>query len=130
MNKAQRKKEEQKQAIAELRKILKPGDTIYTVLNHVSRSGMMRSISPFFMSVKVQEVAYWKNKNERKTVRRRIGVPVWLGGYGATALDWGRDHKKGGIKVSGCGMDAGWHLVEALSFAVFGNGYALRQEWL
>ena len=29
-------------ALDELRAMLKPGDIIYTTLNHVSRSGMMR----------------------------------------------------------------------------------------
>ena len=36
---------ERAEAIATLRKHLKVGDTVHTVLRHVSRSGMSRSIS-------------------------------------------------------------------------------------
>jgi hypothetical protein len=34
---------------AELRLILKPGMTVYTKINHISRSGMSRSITPFLL---------------------------------------------------------------------------------
>ena len=42
MTKAQQA--ERDEAREKLRKWLKPGDTVYTVLRHVSRSGMMRTI--------------------------------------------------------------------------------------
>lgn len=38
------RKQEQTEAIAKLREWLKPGDTVYTILEHVSSSGMSRSI--------------------------------------------------------------------------------------
>ena len=42
-------KSEIEQAKVDLREIIKPGDTIYTIVRHVSRSGMYRSISLFAM---------------------------------------------------------------------------------
>jgi hypothetical protein len=43
--KMNKKEIEQAEAKAALLKILKPGDTVNTILRHVSRSGMMRHIS-------------------------------------------------------------------------------------
>lgn len=42
MTKAQSK--ERDEAIIQLRDWIKPGETVYTILDHVSRSGMMRAI--------------------------------------------------------------------------------------
>jgi hypothetical protein len=39
-------KAERDRCIEDLRTLLKPGDTVHTVLRHVSRSGMFRRISP------------------------------------------------------------------------------------
>ena len=38
-------KQERQDAIERLRSMLAPGDSVYTILRHVSRSGMSRSIS-------------------------------------------------------------------------------------
>jgi hypothetical protein len=38
--------------------------------------------------------------------------------------------KQDGIIRNGCGMDMGADLVMNLSYALFGDSYALRQEWL
>ena len=43
------KEKEQQEAVRGLREILKPGDTVYTNLEHVSRSGMSRVISVFLI---------------------------------------------------------------------------------
>lgn len=37
-------KQEREEAVAQLRKMLKPGDTVHTILRHVSKSGMSRRI--------------------------------------------------------------------------------------
>ena len=42
--------EQQRQAIAELRILLPPGTTLYTILRHVSKSGMVRDISVILLS--------------------------------------------------------------------------------
>lgn len=40
--------------------------------------------------------------------------------------------KKGefGYIVKGCGMDMGYHLVDTISYIMFGKGYELNHKWL
>jgi len=91
--------------------ILKAGDTVYTVLRHVSASGMSRRIDLYTIQ---------DNK------------PVYLSGY--YAMLQGEEPPQNGYKVGGCGMDMGFHLVYTLSSLLFGfdnrGGYELRHEWL
>lgn len=95
------------EALATLRELLKPGATVSTVLRHVSASGMSRSISP-----------------------------VICGEDGPTDLTWlvvrvlGNrfDEKNGGVKVGGCGMDMGFHLVYNLSYVLFPDGFTCIGE--
>lgn len=87
--------------------ILKKGDTVYTVLRHVSRSGMMRRIDLYTF------------QDSKK---------VYLTGY--YALMKGETPPRDGYRVGGCGMDMGFHLVHGLSYRLFGDDYALRHEWI
>ena len=96
MTKAQ--KAEQAEAIEHLREILKPGDTVHTILRHVSRSGMSRSISCIILDKDGPHEIDW-------LVRR--------------ALDMKFDRTNGGLKVGGCGMDMGFSLVYNLSRMLF-----------
>jgi len=109
------------QAKTELRKLLKPGDTVHTILRHVSRSGMMRHISLF---------------HEDQCLDYLVSIAC--------------DDKlapRQGIKVTGCGMDMGFALVYNLGAALWPNGtptphgrrngepdsaggYALKHQWL
>ena len=83
--------------------IVKPGMTLYTVLNHVSRSGMYRAISVYAII---------------------DGEPFWLNGWADTILGWGRDRRHDdGIKASGCGMDMGFHLVYSLASLLWPDGF-------
>lgn len=123
-NRGSAAKQEREKAIGELRKILKPGQTVYTVLRHVSASGMSRAISlcvvdgPEFRSIDFH-------------VRRTLGYTF--------------DQKHGGLKVGGCGMDMGFHMVYSLGRVLWpegvggsktqgagerDGGYALRHEWV
>ena len=102
-------------AIKYLRKVLKRGDTVYTVLRHVSASGMSRRIDLYAI------------KGNR---------PVYLTGYAARAMDYPAP-KDRGITVQGCGMDMGFHLVYNLSMSLFcpkkydhDAAYALKHEWI
>jgi hypothetical protein len=141
MTKIEQLRQERQEALDKLHEILKPGDTVQTILRHVSRSGMMRHIS---------------------LRKEGWGDITWLA---ATALGYRRDDRNGGIKVGGCGMDMGFHLVYCLGRYMWpvgfvcagprtdtfrgccsndhsnrdGNytphmhrdgGYALRQEWI
>lgn len=92
-----------------LRKMIRPGDTVYTVLKHVARSGMSR---------RIDAVAVFNGRAHNISM------------LAADVLGW-RYSDKGGIQVSGCGMDMGFHLVYSLSQDLYDeDGYALRHEWL
>jgi hypothetical protein len=107
-------KESRSEAIAELKRTVHEGDTLYTVLRHVSRSGMMRHIDVLQI---VNDPQY--------------GIQVyWLSRLAAKALGWGMDTREEHVRVNGCGMDMGFHVVHSLSYALFGDGYKLAQKWL
>lgn len=110
--------------------MLKPGDRVYTVLRHVSASGMSRRIS----------LVVATTDHEGKPAVTSID---W---FAARLLDY-RQHDKGGLLVTGCGMDMGFHVVYALGSTLWpagtpephgrrngepdtAGGYALRHEWL
>lgn len=99
------------EAILHLRKVLKPGDTVYTVLRHVSRSGMSRNIDLYYIaeSKPVRISAY---------VGHAIGTPQSL-------KNWERSQ---GLTVGGCGMDMGFHLVYALGRVLYPHGFACVGE--
>lgn len=102
MTKISQKDAEKEEALRYLRKILRPGDTVYTILRHVSSSGMSRRID-----------LYAIRKNQ----------PVYLSGYAGRVLGISRHPSKEGLNVSGCGMDMGFHLVYELSYALFPKGF-------
>lgn len=95
-----------KEEIANARKVLeeeiRPGDTIFTILRHVSASGMSRSIS----LIKVRNGETWD-----------------ITYFAACVLGDNIDQKRGGIKIGGCGMDMGFALVYNLSRVLFPSGF-------
>jgi len=98
------------EAIEKLRENMPKGSTIFTVLRHVSTSGMSRRIS--VVQVKgADNVRQWD-------------YPA------AKALDWKLHPKSEGIVVGGCGMDMGFHLVYTLGQVLHGDGYAFNHRWL
>ena len=97
-----RKEREQEEYRAKLREILPPGTTVYTILRHVSRSGMMRHISAVIKTDEgIQDISYWV----------------------ARAIDEKHSDKNGGIKMGGCGMDMGFDLVYRLAYALYPDGF-------
>jgi hypothetical protein len=99
-----------------LREIFKEHNkpTVYTVLRHVSQSGMSRDIS-----LKTVE------NGELRDITYTVAI----------ALGEKPKDKNGQrvIRVNGCGMDMGFHLVYSLSSVLYNNedraGYRLSQEW-
>jgi hypothetical protein len=106
---------------------LKPGDTVHTILRHVSSSGMSRSISLIATD--------------------DAGGPLDITYWAARAMGDTIDQKRGGIKATGCGMDMGFALVYALGATLWPKGtdaphgtrngapdreggYALKHRWL
>lgn len=93
---------EQEEAREVLREILKPGDTVYTVLRHVSRSGMMRAIDAYVIE---------------------DDSPRWISTYAARAAGYKYSRKYEAIEMGGCGMDMGFALVYGLSRALWPDGF-------
>lgn len=93
----------------ELREILKPGDTVYCILEHVSQSGMSRDIKLYAI---------------------HNGELRHLSHSASKVLDWKRRKNRDGIYVTGAGMDMGFHTVYSLSHILYGEGYALESRWL
>ena len=86
--------------------LLKPGDTVYTKLMHVSRSGMYRVIDMFVI---------------------RDNQPINIS-WDASKLLEGYDFKHEGCKAGGCGMDMGFSLVYDLSRSLFGKNWICSGE--
>lgn len=99
--------EEQTEALDYLKSTVKPSDTLYTVLKHVSQSGMTRHISVM-----------------RVTENKTIQCLDW---YILRALDR-REAKDGSVVVGGCGMDMGFHLIYTLSSVLFHDGFTCVGE--
>ena len=114
------------QACADLRKLLKPGQTVYTTLRHVSKSGMSRNIS--LVIVKGGEL-----RDITFLAAVAMNDTLASGNYNA-------------IKVGGCGMDMGFSLVYNLGATLWpkgarkphgrrngepdsAGGYALKHQW-
>jgi len=93
---------EQREAVDQLRAILPPGSTVHTVLRHVSRSGMSRSISLVVCDNGEPSDITW------------LAVRAGLGRF---------DRDRGGIKVAGCGMDMGFSLVYDLGRTIYPDGH-------
>jgi hypothetical protein len=94
---------------------VKEGVKVYTILRHVSSSGMSRDISLVVaQGDEIIDITY----------------------YAAQALGDKLIESKGHrvIRVSGCGMDLGFHLVYNLSSVLFHGqeraGYVLKQGWI
>lgn len=96
---------EREEAVAALRAAIKPGNTVYTILRHVSRSGMQRVIDIYIIE-----------NNEP----RRWSYTA------AQACGFNYDNKHEGIKVGGCGMDMGFHLVYSMSRTLFPDGFGIE----
>jgi len=92
----------------ELRKFIRPGDTVYGLVRSVSSSGMSRTIS-FYVVCESRE------KGEKPYLRN---IDSLMGD--ACAM---RDGKNGGLVFHGCGMDMVFHGVYCLGSALFPDGF-------
>lgn len=110
---------ERSESIERLRKLFAGNEKplIYTIMRHVSSSGMSKDISLFYASsAGLTNITY----------------------SAAIALGWPLSEKSGhrAIRVGGTGMDMGFHLVYTLSSVVYRGhvdsdaGFTLEQEWL
>jgi len=105
---------ERVEIIRDLIAILPEGTTVYTVIHAVASSGMSRTMTVF--AVVNGEV---RNLN-----------------YRVAQLGIGTLTKNDQIRVSGTGMDMGFHVVYSLSRALYEGtgstdaGYSLNHRWL
>lgn len=114
LSKAERNKAEEKaQAKATVAELIQSGATVYTLIRHVSKSGMSRVIDVFV----IQDA-----KDGSGPYLRRFS---WSA---AIALGWSYDRRHEGVKVSGCGMDMTFHLVSSLCYAVGVDYKTVRKE--
>lgn len=96
-----------------IRDEMKKDARVFTLLRHVSPSGMTRRISCFIArDNQIIDITY----------------------YVAKVLEVKRHRKDGGIVVSGCGMDMGFDLVYRLSGRLYGyedsGAYRINQSWM
>jgi hypothetical protein len=107
--------DQQAEALTRLHDWLKPGDTVYTVLDHVSASGMSRAIRVLLLSCENGKVV---DLHPNHAVSRVLGL---------------RFHKRHGretdaLVMGGCGMDMGFELVYQLSCKMFPDGFGCIGE--
>ncbi len=146
MTKAQ--KAERDQAIEQLRGMLKPGDTVYTVLDHVSASGMFRAIRVVVPYIRVRCPACGDERRaEDCTPTLYVGeactrAPECPGRYGVEVDHWHPNYAVGraldlrhwkqngreqdALVVGGCGMDMGFHIVYNLGRVLFPDGFKVE----
>ena len=121
-------KADQADAIAFLRDHLVPGNKVWCIVTHVSRSGMSRRI--------------------KLLIKDKEGDLFNISGFAARALGWTLNRDELALVVPGCGMDMCFHSVYSLGHALFSRddprlqdpanrcgpagdpGYALRAETL
>jgi hypothetical protein len=84
------------------------GAKVYTILRHVSKSGMQREIS--FV------VAY---RGDIVSLDYYVGVVLGL-----------KHGSRGGLIIRGCGMDMGYDMVHSLSSVLYQDWYFLIHDWL
>jgi hypothetical protein len=101
-NLTKQQKTERAEALERIRESLAPGDVVYCILRHRSRTNMSRVI---------------------QLVKMTEDGPRYLGWNAAKALGWSYDEKREGVRVGGCGFDAGHELVYNLSRALWPQGY-------
>ena len=83
----------------------------YTILRHVSASGMSRTISLHY-------------------VEAATGQILQLNYAASLLLGRSMDPRRDGVVCRGCGMDMGYDLVHSLASHATGDGYAVRHQWL
>lgn len=105
--------------LANLRRWMPEGSTVFTILRNVSRSGMQR------------EIGLVTFPDGSKNLDGSNLYPVHPNYSAARVTDYRLSESGDGLVVKGCGMDMGWHYVtQVLSYALYGKPDALKQVWL
>jgi hypothetical protein len=117
LSKKAQKEQERESARAYLLSILGKQEKpiLYTSLKHVSSSGMSRDMKVLVaLDGQILDVTYYVGKLDIGTLKERNGQRV--------------------IRVGGCGMDMGFHVVYSVSAVLYGlqerGAYTIRHEWI
>ena len=117
LSKKAQKEQERESARAYLLSILNKQNkpTLYTNLKSVSSSGMSRDMKVLaVVDGEIVDVTYYVGKLDIGTIKERNGQRV--------------------IRVGGCGMDMGFHVVYTVSAILYGyedrGAYTIRHEWI
>ena len=105
---------ERDEAIRDLRESLPPGTTVFTVLRHVSASGMSRSIDAYRIGPEADR--------DGAAIAWRLSWSI------CKATGFAYDNRHEAIKVGGAGMDMGFHIVYSLSAALYSDGFGCIGE--
>lgn len=100
--------ETKEDAIAKLKEMIQPGDTIYTIVKHVSKSRQSRAISFYVVD----------------SSRNILVIDYYM----SLVLEVPFDKKNQGLKIQGDGMDMCWHTVTNLSHLIFNDEKALHEK--
>jgi hypothetical protein len=103
---------ERQKAVEDLKRYLKPGDTVYTSIVYVARSGMARWIR-----------LYVFRANHQKEC-----APVNITWDAAIATTYKYDTGYDALRVDGCGTDVGFEAVYTMSRAMWPHGYTCSGE--
>ena len=100
---------------AQLRDMLGDKPNVYTILRSVSSSGMSRHISlKIVHRGELIDITYLAARVMGDKLSEKLGHNT--------------------IRVNGCGMDMGWHLVYNLSSTIYAGadraGYVINQRWI
>jgi hypothetical protein len=98
-----RKDADRQESLTAIRELLNVGDTVFTKLDSVSRTGMSRNITPLVI---------------------RDGEPRYLGYHVGRILQHKTDDHS--VRMQGCGMDMGFEMVYLLGRYLFPEGFGER----
>jgi hypothetical protein len=107
--------EPREEAIADLRALLPPGTTVYTILRYRSPVGTARVIQVLYLRT---DPAGGREK------------PCYIGFKVASALGHKYDTEHEGVFSQSVVADIGFDIVHSLSHLLHGDGHALYQRWL
>jgi hypothetical protein len=117
LSKKAQKEQERESARAYLLSILNKQNkpTLYTNLKSVSSSGMSRDMKVLaVVEGEIVDITYYVGKLDIGTIKERNGQRV--------------------IRVGGCGMDMGFHVVYTVSAILYGyeerGAYTIRHQWI
>ena len=89
---------------------------VFTVLRHVSKSGMQRAIS-VVIPVK-------SDNNDMYFVHPSYIIAALL------KRTYSEKYGHNSIVCNGCGMDMGFDLIYNLSAVLYNDGYKIKQDWI